>query len=217
MARASTTKVIEITPPNWQSISLRAVGASPLMMHRFSTKMRHQMEEAQTAKDKTKKKREPKDYKQEYMDARYISTAKWDGLPAAMFRHSMIAACRTITGLAMTQAKGAFVVKAQGREREDGTSLVRIHGKPQHDTRPVRLESGVADLRNRPRYDDWYCDVTIEYDADRLSANDIANLFSRAGLMVGIGELRPQGARSFGGDMGMWTVETATKRRRKVA
>ena len=208
---------IEITPPNWQTINLRAEGASPLMMHRFSSKMRKQIEDNQTAVNKVSKKRPPKDYKQEFMDARYISTTKWDGVPAVMFRHAMIAACRTFKGLPMTQAKGAFTVKAQGRERDDGTSLGRIHGKATHDTRPVRLESGGADMRNRPRYDDWYCDVIIEFDADLLSANDVANLFARAGLQVGIGELRPQGAKSFGGDMGMWTVAAAPKRRRKAA
>lgn len=203
---------IEIAPPNWQSITLRAVGASPLMMHRFPEKIRKQIEENQTATNKTKKKREPKDYKQEFLDAKYISTAGWEGVPAMMFRHAMIHACRTVDGLPMTQAKGAFFVRGDGREKNDSTTLIRIVGKSVHDTRPVRLESGVADMRNRPRYDDWYCDVTIEFDADRLSANDVANLFARAGLHVGIGELRPQGARSFGGDMGMWTVETAKKK-----
>lgn len=203
---------IEIPSPNFKTITLKAVGITPLMMHRFSEKSRKQMEEAQTAKDKTKKKRQPKDYVAEYNGARYVSTSRWDGIPAAMFRHAMIAACRTINGLPMTQAKGAFFVRGQGRDKNDGIDLVRIYGKPVHDKRPVRLESGVADLRNRPRYDYWYCNVTITYDADRLSVNDIGNLFSRAGLQVGVGELRPQGKKSFGGDYGMWTVETSSKK-----
>ena len=211
--KSSDTIKIEITPPNFQSITLKAVGISPLMMHKFSTKMKKQMEEKQTAKDATKKKREPKDYKAEYNAARYVSTKGWDGVPAAMFRHAMIAACRTISGLPMTQAKGAFFVKPEGYEKEDNLALIKINGKPVHDTRPVRLESGVADMRNRPRYDDWWCNVTIEFDADRLSANDVANLFARAGLQVGIGELRPMGKKAFGGDYGMWTVETARKRK----
>ena len=215
--KTQETVKIEILPPNFKIITLKVVGASPLMMHKFSTKMKKQMEEKQTARDATKKKREPKDYKAEFNAARYISTAGWDGVPSTMFRHAMIAACRTISGLAMTQAKGAFFVKADGREKEEGIGLIKIIGKVTHDTRPVRLESGVADMRNRPRYDDWSCNVTIEYDADRLSANDIANLLARAGLQVGIGELRPQGKRSFGGDFGMWTVETAKKLRAAAA
>ncbi len=205
---------VTIQPPNFKSITLRAEGTAPLLVHKFSEKSRRQMEEAQTSTDKTKKKREPKDYKAEYQAAKYISTAKWDGVPAAAFRMSMINACRMFDGLPMTKARGAFFIKGQGREKEDGTPLIKIIGKSKHDTRPVRLESGVADLRNRPRYDDWACELTIEYDADMLSANDVANLLARAGTQVGICELRPQGKKSHGGDLGTWSVVTP-KRKRK--
>jgi len=103
-----------------------------------------------------------------------------------------------------------------GQARLGRCGMVRHEGKPVHDTRPVRLESGVADLRNRPRYDNWAIELTIEYDADMLSANDVGALLARAGLQVGIGELRPQAPNSFGGDCGMFTVKTA-KRLRAVA
>jgi hypothetical protein len=215
MAKQSSV-VVSITPPNFKAISLRVVGSAPLLMHKFSEKMRKQIEEKQTKKDQTTKKREPKDYAAEFNAARYVSKAGWDGIPCAMFRGAMIAACRTITGLPMTKAKGAFTVKSHGFEVTDGTPLVKINGKAKHDTRPVRLESGVADMRNRPRYDDWSADLTIEYDADMMSATDIANLLARAGAQVGIAELRPQGANSFGGDCGTFTVETA-KRGKKAA
>lgn len=208
-----TSVVVSISPPNFKSITLRVVGSAPLLMHKFSQKMRLQIEEKQTKKDQTTKKREPKDYAAEYNAARYLSKTKWDGIPCAMFRGAMIAACRTITGLPMTKAKGAFFIKGQGNEISDGTPLIKIIGKPTHDTRPVRLESGVADMRNRPRYDDWAAEFVIEYDADMMSASDVANLLARAGAQVGIGELRPQGANSFGGDLGTWTVQTAKKQK----
>ncbi len=211
MAKKPET-VVEITPPNFKTITLKAVGISPLMMHKFSEKSKRMMREKQTSEDTTKKKLAPKDYEKEYKDARYISTKEWDGVPAHSFRNAMIAACRTIQGLAMTQAKGAFFIVADGRDKTDGTPLVKIFGKHVHDTRPVRLESGVADLRNRPRYDDWYCNVQIQFDADKLSYKDVANLFSRAGLQVGVGELRPQGKKSFGGDYGMWSVAANKKK-----
>lgn len=205
---ATKATKIEIQPPNFKMVTLRCDGNSPLMMHKFSQKMRKQMEEKQTSADTTKKKREPKDYEAEFNAARYVSTKGWDGVPAIMLRASMIAACRYVSGLTMTHAKGAFFIKADGRDNQDGTPLVKIDGKATHDTRPVRLESGVADLRNRPRYDDWAIEVTIEFDADLLSANDIGNLLARAGAQVGIGELRPQGPNSFGGDFGTWSVKT---------
>lgn len=214
---AKATVKIEIAPPNFQSVTLRVEGTAPLMLHKFSEKMRKQIEEKQTSKDSTKKKREPKDYEAEFNAARYVSTANWDGVPAGAFRAAMIAACRTVDGLPMTKAKGAFFIKANGRDVTDGTPLVRINGKANHDTRPVRLESGVADLRNRPRYDDWSCDLVIEFDADMLSANDVGNLLARAGAQVGVGELRPHGPNSYGGDFGTWTVTTASKKKSRAA
>lgn len=212
MAKAKTTR-IEISPPNFESITLRIEGNAPLMTHKFSEKMRKQMEEKQTSKDTTTKKREPKDYVAEYNAARYVSTKGWDGIPASAIRAAMIAACRTVDGLTMVKAKGSFFIKPDGHDATDGTPLVRIEGKPQHDTRPVRLESGVADMRNRPRYDNWACEVTIEFDADTLSAKDIANLLARAGIHVGLCELRPQAPNSFGGDFGLFAVKQAKKLR----
>jgi hypothetical protein len=211
MAKAAVR--VEIQPPNFKAITLRIEGSAPLMLHKFSEKMRKQIEEKQTAESKTTKKRAPKDYEAEYNGARYLDQKGRDGLPCGAIRAAMIASCRFVDGLPMTKAKGAFFIVAQGHDATDGTPLVLIQGKPKHDTRPVRLESGVADLRNRPRYDDWACDLTIQYDADLLSANDVANLLSRAGAQVGVGELRPQGPNSYGGDFGTWHVKTATKRK----
>lgn len=203
---------IEITPPNFQILPIRVEGTAPLMLHKFSEKMRKQIQEKQTTKDATKKKREPKDYAAEFNAARYIAEGKkWDGIPAGAFRAAMIRACSRVDGLPMTVAKGAFFLIAQGHDVTDSTPLIRIEGAVAHDTRPVRLESGVADLRNRPRYDSWACELQVQYDADLLSANDVANLLARAGSQVGVGELRPQGPNSYGGDFGTWRVVTAKK------
>lgn len=212
MAQAKAKVRIEITPPNFVVLPVRVEGTAPLMLHKFSEKMRKQIEEKQTAKDTVTKKRQPKDYAAEFNSARYrAKVGGWDGLPAGAFRAAMIAACRRVDGLPMTQAKGAFFIIADGRDETDGTPLIKIDGKATHDTRPVRLESGVADMRNRPRYDSWGCDLQIQFDADLLSEKDVANLLARAGATVGVGELRPQGPNSYGGDFGTWRVMTAKK------
>ena len=209
---------IDITPPNFKVLPIRIEGTAPLMTHKFSEKMRKQIEEKQTSANATTKKREPKDYAAEFNAARYIakkngSTGGWDGLPAGALRSAMIAACRTVDGLPMTRAKGAFFIRAQGQDITDSTPLIRIEGKAEHDTRPVRLESGVADMRNRPRYDDWACQMEIEYDSDLVSEHDVANLLARAGAQVGLCEMRPSAPNSFGGDFGTFRVVTPKKRK----
>lgn len=215
------TRKIEITPPNFKIIKLAIVGTAPLMTHRFSSKMRRQIEEKQTAKDATSKKREPKNYAEEFEAARYRSrtngkrNGSWDGVPCGAIRAAMISACRNVDGLSMVKAKGAFFILPQGYDKDDGTPLLRINGaEPVHDTRPVRLESGVADMRNRPRYDDWSIDLEIQYDGDIVSETDVANLLARAGAQVGLCEMRPQAPNSFGGDFGTFTVRNVAAKRR---
>ena len=179
---------------------------------------RGKIEENQTKMDKVKKARSPKDYKAEFNGARYISTANWDGFYAGALRNSMIAAARHVNGLQMTKSKGIFFVQAQGFDRDDGTPLVEIKGcKPAHDTRPVRLESGVMDLRNRPRYDNWYADIVIDFDADAVSATDVANLLHRAGKQVGLCEGRPNSTNSMGIGFGTFKVEGSLAKLKKAA
>lgn len=215
MAKANGNAVARITisEPNFQTIKFRIVGTAPLMIHKFSSPMRSRIKDAQTAKDKVKKAREPKDYEAEFNGARYISGQGWDGMYAGAIRNAMIGAARYVDGLQMTKSKGLFFVKAQGFDKDDGTPLVRIFGKVAHDTRPVRLESGVADLRNRPRYDQWYCDIEVDYDADAVSSTDVANLLHRAGVSVGLCEGRPASSNSFGIGFGTFTVEGSTVKR----
>ena len=64
-----------------------------------------------------------------------------------------------------------------------------------------------------PRYDDWACELEIEFDADRVSDKDVANLLARAGVHVGLCEMRPQGPNSYGGDFGTFRVVSSKKRK----
>lgn len=223
MAQAKKAERIEITPPNFKTIPVRIEGIAPLMLHKFSEKMRKQMEDKQTATDKVTKKREPKDYKAEYLAARYIARqGNWEGVPAGAFRNAMISACRDVDGLPMTRAKCAFFLNADGHDGTDGTPLIKLlngkgPAKGTHDTRPVRLESGVADMRNRPRYDAWACELVIQYDADVVSGSDVVNLLARAGAKYGIGELRPNAKKGFGADFGLWRVVASKAKARRAA
>lgn len=217
MARAKKEAVkISITPPAFKSLTVRLEGTAPLMIHKFSEKTRGQIEARQTATDQTTAKRAPKDYAAEFNAARYISRRGWDGLPCSAVRNAMIGACRYVAGLTMIDAKGLWFIEADGFDAMDGTPLLKINGKAAHDTRPVRLESGTGDLRNRPRYDEWHVEVTISYDSAILSGNDIANLLARAGIQVGLCELRPQGKKGYGGTYGTFHVKTSRSSKLRV-
>jgi len=52
----------------------------------------------------------------------------------------------------------------------------------------------------------WEAVVHITFDADMLTATDVANLLSRAGMQVGIGEGRPDSKSSCGMGWGTFAV-----------
>lgn len=201
-------KIVTIKAPNFQTAEFRIKGDAPLVVHKFSTKARQQIKDAQESGNRAKSKRvrEPKDFNALYEACRYRSKEGWDGVPAAAFRKAMISACK-VTGYVMTRAKLSIFIVADGYDKECGTPLVRIHGTPQKHEDYVRLETGVTDIRIRPMWREWKSVLRVKYDADMLNEVDISNLVMRAGVQVGIVEGRPDSKNSAGCGWGTFIVE----------
>lgn len=198
---------VTIEPPKFETIEVSIKGVSPYVQHKFSKKAREQMMAKQRLGDKAKKSRarEAKDFEQTYKDAMHIAREGWNGIPAPSFRNAMISACR-IVGFKMTLAKLSVFIEADGFDG-DGSPLVKIQGKPRVHESYVRNETGVADVRWRPMWEQWGAKVRIRYDANQFSASDVVNLLHRAGMQVGIGEGRPDSRNSAGMGWGMFTIE----------
>jgi len=201
--------LITITAPRINIASINIVGTAPYVQNKFSTKAQEQIRATQEAgqQAKSKRKREPKNFKGAYEAALYVSREGWHGIPAPAFRNAMIDACRMV-GFKMTVAKMSVFILPDGFDRECGTPLVRIHGKPQYHEAPVRLENGSVDIRARPMFlDGWTATVHIQFDEDQFSIMDVSNLLLRAGIQVGIGEGRPFSKNSCGQGWGTFTIE----------
>lgn len=198
---------VVISPPNFQRATLRLIGTSPYVQHRFSQKAQTMMEEKQRAGSRAAKnrKREARDFERDYQEAAHISREGWYGIPAPSFRNALISACR-VAGFAMTRAKLSVFIEADGIDANDGTPLIVLVGDPRAHLMPARNDSGVADLRMRPMWEQWSCDLRLRWDGDQFSVTDIVNLVSRAGLQVGIGEGRPDSPNSNGLGWGCWEV-----------
>ncbi|HZT90266.1 MAG TPA: hypothetical protein VFA12_20165 [Stellaceae bacterium] len=199
--------IVVIEPPKFQRAVIRIVGTSPYVQNKFSQKAREQMEAKQRAGSQATKgrKREPKDFDAVYEGALHVSREGWYGIPAPAFRNAMISACRVV-GFRMTLAKLSVFIEADGFDRDDGTPLVKIEGAPRPFHMTARNETGVADVRVRPIWDDWSANVRVRWDADQFSATDIMNLLARAGMQVGVGEGRPDSRNSNGLGWGLWEV-----------
>jgi hypothetical protein len=53
-------------------------------------------------------------------------------------------------------------------------------------------------MSNWSHFPEWSVDVPIEYDANVISAEQIIHLFNVAGLIIGVGQWRPQRDGIFG-------------------
>ena len=206
---------IQIAAPNVKELQLKIRGSRPLVVCAFSEKAREEIrlkqEKGDTAETATTKKvkRSAKDFKQQYEDAKHISEEGWCGIPSIAFLNAMVRACLG-AGMVMTTTKIALSVVPDGYDRTDGvTGLVKItKGEPRYFETAVRINHGTTtDLRARPMWSPgWEAVVKVSYDADQLTAQDIAHLLMRAGEFVGICEGRPSSKQSCGQDWGKFVV-----------
>lgn len=201
---------VNIKPPNFQTAVFELVGTAPYVQQRFSEKARQQMEGIQIEGPTGKKgrKKQPKNFEQNFRDALYESAQGWHGIPASAFRNASISACRVV-GFKMTHAKLGLFIIADGYDRHDRTPLVRIvKGQPFMHKGPVRLPTGVADIRARPMWEEgWEAKPKIKFDADMFTLEDVTNLLLRVGEQVGVGEGRPDSPRSAGMGWGTFRIK----------
>lgn len=201
--------VAVISPANIVSTTMRIKGTALLVQNKFSKKQKDKMM-ADMATKKAEKKgkavRRPRNYDEDFAQCQHIAVAGWNGLPCPAFRAAMIDACRA-TGAVMTRAKMSVFVIPDGFDADDGTPLVKLlAGAPERMESLVRNDNGGADIRVRAMWREWQADVTVEFDADMITAESVLNLLDRAGRQVGIGEGRPFSKNSVGQGWGTFIV-----------
>lgn len=202
------TQQVTISAPNFELVQLTLIGETPYMQARFSAKAKQAMMSKMEAGSVAKKgaKRDGRNFDDDYRQAMYISTEGWNGINASCFRNACISACR-IVGFKMTLAKLSIFIEHDGIDVLEGQPLVKINGTPERIDMMTRNATGVADVRVRPLWREWSCDLRIRYDADQFTTQDIINLISRVGMQVGIGEGRPDSKSSAGLGYGLFRVE----------
>lgn len=207
--KAATATPVTIKAPNFQTAEFKIIGTAPLVIHRFSAKVKAQMKEKMEIgkASGSKKNREAKSTDDTYQEARYISKDGWDGIHAAAFRNAMISACRLV-GFKMTLAKMSVFVEADGRdEKEPQIPLIRIIGKSIKQEDMARVETGQPYVTVRAAYHNWSAKLRIRFDGDQFTVQDITNLLMRVGMQVGVGEGRPDSKNSAGMGWGTFNLE----------
>lgn len=208
----STSERVTISAPDMRTAIFEIRGTAPLVIHRFSQKIKRQIiAQMQLGSTSTKgKKKEKLDPEANYQQARYISTEGWDGFNAASLRCALISACRLV-GFKMTLAKLSLFVVADGIDAsEPEYQLIRINGTPRMLESIGRLDNGSVCPIHRPCYDQWSAKLKVRFDADQFSLKDVSNLIMRVGAQVGLGEGRPDSKNSAG--MGWGTFEMVNEK-----
>jgi hypothetical protein len=192
---------VRISSPRIQTAEFHIVGTAPYIQLRFSEKAINAMREKHEAGSLANKKKSKaaRDFHEDFLQAQHISDDKkpWNGIPASAFRNATISACRLV-GFKMTLAKLSIFIQPDGFDKVDGVPLIKIKGKPESHLMHARNATGVCDLRVRAKFWPWSAEVRVQYDADQFSATDMANLMTRVGTQVGIGEGRPDSKMSAG-------------------
>lgn len=196
-----------INPLNMRRVLFFVVGTAPMMQLAFGMKPRIKIqkkhEEGSTGK--SKRVREARNFDADLEQAIHYFSDGRIGFPASAIRNACISACRT-ADFKMTHAKQSVFAIAEGYAALDGTPLIEIHGGYKKTIMPVRNATGVADLRVRPMWQEWYSYITLEWDGDVFSTQDVVNLLMRAGAKVGIGEGRPDSKNSAGMGYGTFRI-----------
>lgn len=211
-------ELITIKPLNMEHITFTIIGTAPLIMNNFSQKAREQLAKNMTKGNaaKTKKERPPRNFEEDYEGYRHIAQEGWDGIPATALKGAMVRAAGNI-GYVMTLSKCAFFIEPDGIDKVDLVPLVKItKGEPAPRMHYTRIQGVTIDLVNRPIWEPgWEANVTIKYDADIMSKEDIANLLHRAGETVGIMAGRPSSKQSVGMGCGTFRIATGDMPKKK--
>ncbi len=179
--KSDTNQLVEIKRPNLKFTKFAIYGTSTLICNRWSEKAKREM--LCVMMKKAKKPREAKDPEAEYEESLYRTSKGGYGFPAVAFKSAAVRA-GTMCDIPMTESRQMFRVLG-----DDG-ELVTIKGQPSMREDMVRLQGKVPDIRYRGEFKDWEAELTIQYNADLISEEQLANLFEMAGFSVGVGEWR---------------------------
>jgi len=186
-------KVVTVSMINLETVNFKIKGMSPLLMDKFPDEAKKQITEKQEGKSQTKKK--PRDIKLEKIQAVHVTSDGQIGFPAVGFKAGLIESTSFIGDKFFSKKllKGIQIVNAN-------EGLVPIEFKKQ-DILEHNIQSNT---KYSPQFHDWECILSIQFDKNNISKEDLANLINYAGFYYGIGIWSPR-CKS-GGSYGMYRL-----------
>lgn len=192
MSKTKQDATISVLEINQGEIEFLIKGSSPIIFHRMSEKVKHELlfpKGRKTAADKaTSIKHNPIE---EYRDSVYRSKAPETLLmiPAMMFKAAISNAALDIPGA--TKAQMGRLVYIVGDE-------IPVYGVPELMMSVTRSSdiNRTPDIRTRAVITDWACKVRVQFIKPNINEQSIINLMAAAGVITGIGDYRQQKGKS---------------------
>ena len=206
--KKTETEVVEIPKLDLRSTTIRVIGDTPLIMHKWSEKAKREMLAKQMKKATSKK--AAKDPVEDFIDTIYwldgepeekteegvanaINNGARIGFPATGFKKcAIMGAYRSGADIKTTVAKAAIMIPCE---------FVEIHGdavEMREDMVKVGGISKVADIRYRAQIKNWWADIPVRYNANVVSLEQVVNMFQLGGFACGVGEWRTERDGIFG-------------------
>ena len=204
--KTTNEQVITIPALDIRTATVKIVGDSPLIMHKWSEKAKKEILDKQMKKAKSK----GHDAKDPFAD--FISSMYWlDGEPENKTPEGFAAALEDGArfGFPSTAVKAAAVAAAyragitKNMVSMNGAfhilgEFLEIHGEPVMREDMVRVGMGVADIRYRGEFPEWWSSFTVRYNAAALSLEQLINMINMGGFACGIGEWRAEKGGVYG-------------------
>ena len=204
--KTTNEQVVTIPALDIRTATVKIVGDSPLIMHKWSEKAKKEILDKQMKKAKSK----GHDAKDPFAD--FISSMYWlDGEPENKTPEGFAAALEDGArfGFPSTAVKAAAVAAAyragitKNMVSMNGAfhvigEFVEINGEPVMREDMVKVGMGVADIRYRGEFPEWWSSFTVSYNAAVLSLEQLINMINMGGFACGIGEWRAEKGGTFG-------------------
>jgi hypothetical protein len=190
------TAAIEIQEISMGRLRCNIVGTTPMIMHRFSKKAQGELLLPKGPINRAEKAAHLKhDPINEFRETIYLnrdnSTPTRVHLPSNAFSKALANAALDIPGASKSQMlRLTSVVSTQ----------INLFGIPKLHMGMVRSSdmARTPDVRTRAIFPEWACSIEIEFVSSLIKEKQVINLLAAAGIIVGIGDWRPQKGGAFG-------------------
>lgn len=190
MAKAKTTVIVP--PLRRTRMKVTIVGTTPLLTSRIPEDAIPSPGPA----DKTRgKKSQRKTGEELYLESRYMINDRTHGFPGRAVKQAMRGACRLLPDKKLNMTNAAIMFHTLTPDHHEYYKLkfkTVAHSKMYGRNK----DKGLIEV-HRAMYEGWELEITIDFNEDCLSAQDVVNLLRLAGE-VGLGAFRPEKGGTYG-------------------